>query len=135
MQEHLAYFEHTYIGGRRGPGRSECYRSAIYPIERWNQFESASEEMARTTNLIEGWHYGPQALFQGHHPTLSTFIKGLERDMQMQHATYLQGVSGLQPFLPKRYQSLKLRVENAIARYSVSEILVYLRGIASLSHK
>ena len=55
--------------------------------------------------------------------------------MQMQHATFVQGVSGLQPFVPKRYESLKLRVANAVARYSRSEILVYLRGIAYLSHK
>ena len=38
-------------------------------------------------------------------------------------------------FVPKRYESLKLRVANAVARYSRSEILVYLRGIAYLSHK
>ena len=135
MPELLAYFEHTYIRGRRRPGRNECYRSAIYPIETWNHFESASEGIARTTNSIEGWHYGLQALLQCHHPTLWTFIKGLEKDMQMQHATFVQGVSGLQPFVPKRYQSVKLRVANAVARYSRSEILVYWRGIAYLSHK
>ena len=135
MPELLTYFEHTYIRGRRRPGRNECYRSAIYPIETWNHFDCASEGIARTTNSVEGWHYGLQALFQCHHPTLWTFIKGLEKDMQMQHATFLQGVSGLQPFVPNRYQSVKLRVANAIARYSRSEILVYLRGIEYLSHK
>ena len=55
--------------------------------------------------------------------------------MQMQHAAFVQGVSGLQPFVPKQYQSIKLRVANAIARYSRSEVLMYLRGIAYLSHK
>ena len=55
--------------------------------------------------------------------------------MQMQRATFGQGVSRLQPFVPKQYQSLKLRVENALAWYLCSEILVYLHGIAYLSHK
>ena len=96
----------------------------------FNYFESASDGIARTTNSSEVGHYKLQVLFQYHHPTLQTFIEGLEKDMQMHHATFVQGVSGLQPFVPKRYQSLKLRVENAIARYSRSEILVYLRGIA-----
>ena len=32
MPELQAYFEHTYIRGRRRPGRNECYRSALYPI-------------------------------------------------------------------------------------------------------
>ena len=33
MPELLAYFEHTYIRGRRRPERNECHRSALYPIE------------------------------------------------------------------------------------------------------
>ena len=52
--------------------------------------------------------------------------------MQMQHSTFLQGASELQPLVPKRCQSLKLRVKHAIARYSRSEILVYLHGIVYL---
>ena len=133
MPELPAYFEHTYIQGRRRPGRNQYYRFAINPIETWNHFESASEGIANTTNSIEGWHYELQALFQCHHPKLWTFIKGLEKDTQ--HATFVQGVSGLQPFVPRRYQAMKLRVANATARYSRSEILVYSRGIENLSHK
>jgi len=91
--------------------------------------------MARTTNPIEGWHYGKQALFQCHHPILWTFMKGLEKDIQMQLTAFLQGVSGLQPLAPKCYETPKRRVENAIARYSFSEILVYLPSIAYLSYK
>ena len=66
---------------------------------------------------------------------LWTFIKGLEKDMQMQHTAFVQRVSGLQPFVPKRYQSVKLFDTKAMARYFRSESLVYLRGIAYLSHK
>ena len=118
MPELLAYFDHTcYIRGRRRSGCNECYGSAIYPSETWNYFESASEGIAETTNSIEvGWFHGLQALFQCHHPALWTF-RGLEKDMRMQHATFVQGVSGLLPFVPKRYQSVKLRVTNAVARY------------------
>jgi len=64
MPELLAYFEHTCIRDGRRPGRNECYDSAIFPVERWNHFESAYEVFARTTNSIDGWHYGIQALFQ-----------------------------------------------------------------------
>ena len=55
MPELQAYFEHTqYIRGRRRRGRNECYLSALYPIETWNHFESATERTARTTKSIEG---------------------------------------------------------------------------------
>ena len=133
MPELLSYFEHTYIRGRRRPGRGEHYGPAIFPIERWNHFQTASEGVSRTTNSVEGWHYALQALFQCHHPTLWTFMKGLAKDMQMQRTAFLQGVSGSQPSIPKRYQALKQRVQNAVERYSLSEILIYLRGIAYLS--
>jgi len=60
-------------------------------------------------------------------------MKGLEKDMQL--TAFLQGVSGLQPLAPKRYQTLKRPVENAIDRYLFSEILVCLRRIAYFSCK
>ena len=63
LPELLPYFEHTYIRGRRRTERNKCYRSAIYPIETWNHFESASEGISRTTNSIESLHYGMQILF------------------------------------------------------------------------
>ena len=134
MPELLAYFEHTYIRGRRRPGRAEQYGPAIFPIETWNHFETASEGVARTTNAVEGWHFALQALFQCHHPTLWTFFKGIERDIQMQRTSLLQGIAGSQPSVPKRYQTQKTRVKNAVERYSSSEVLVYLRAIVYLSH-
>ena len=43
-------------------------------------------------------------------------------------------VSGAQPPVPKRYKELKVRVQDTVDRYLSSEILVYLRAIAHLSH-
>ena len=56
MPELLASFERTYVRDRRWPGRNERYGSAIFPEERWNHFEIASEGIARPTNSIEGFH-------------------------------------------------------------------------------
>ncbi|CAK8689672.1 unnamed protein product [Clavelina lepadiformis] len=133
MPELLSYFEHTYIRGRRRPGRGENYGSAIFPIESWNHYEAGAGCIART-NAVEGWHFGLQALFQCHHPTLWTFIQGIEKDLQMQRVTFLQGMAGTQPSIPKRYKALKLRVQNTVDRYLSSEILVYLRAVADISH-
>jgi hypothetical protein len=133
IPELLSYFEHTYIRGRRRPGRVERYGPAIFPIPTWNHFETASDGVARTTNAVEGWHYGLQALFQCHHPTLWSFMQGIAKDVQMQKTLFLQGISGSQPCVPKRYRDHNQRVRNAVARYSSSEILLYLRSIAHLS--
>ena len=70
MDELLSYFEHTYIRGRRLRGRGANYGAATFPIPLWNQFESAGDGIARTTNMVEGWHHGMQSLFMCSHPTL-----------------------------------------------------------------
>jgi len=75
MAELVAYFKHNYIRDRRQPGHSERYDSVIFPVERSNHFETASEGIARTMHFIEGWHCGIQAFCERHHPTLWTFMK------------------------------------------------------------
>ena len=61
IDEVVTYFEHTYIRGRRLPGRGDNYRPPLFPIETWNQMQAAGEGMARTNNICEGWHHGLQS--------------------------------------------------------------------------
>lgn len=134
LDELTTFFEHTYIRGRRQRGRGEIYGPALFPIDKWNQHASATDGIARTTNSVEGWHHGLQSLFLCHHPTTWTFLDGLKRDMQKQKTHFLQGATGLAHPSAKRYRKLNERVERAVAAYGRSEILVYLRAIAHLSH-
>jgi len=116
MPELLSYFEHTYVRGRRRPGRAENYGSAIFPTDTWNHFETAGQ----ATNAVEGWHYGLQALFQCH-SMLWAFMKGIEKDVQMQRATFHQCIAGSQIAIPKRYRDVNVRVQNTVDRYMSSE--------------
>lgn len=134
MDELLTYFEHTYVRGRRLRGRGNNYGSALYPIDSWNQNDAAFDGIARTTNIVEGWHYGLQALFQCHHPTLWTFLEGLQKDSKLHASSFLQGVSGVQHNKQKKYKELNEKVRNAVARYGRVEVLTYLQAIAHLSH-
>lgn len=134
MPELLSYFEHTYIRGRRLPGRLENYREAIFPIDTWNQRQSAAEGIARTTNCAEGWHNSLHALFMCNHPTLWKFIDGLQKDCAMQKAAYLQGVTGSQNVTKKVYRQLEERVKRAADSYGKTNVITYLMSIAHLSH-
>jgi len=58
-------------------------------------------------------------------PTL--YIQGIKKDLQMQHAEFLQGIAGAQPPVPKRYKELKVRVQNIVDRYLSSEILDFVK--------
>ena len=100
----------------------------------WNQHDSAVGGIARTTNAVEGWHYGLQGLFHCHHPTMWTFLQGIMEDKNKQRAVLLQGATGISQPAPKRYRSLKERVTRAVAGYNRVEVLTYLRAMAHLSH-
>ena len=58
MDELVSYFEHTYIHGCHLRGRSDNYRPSLFSHDTWNQREATADGLARTTNIVEGWHYG-----------------------------------------------------------------------------
>jgi len=134
MDELTSFFELTYIRGRRGRGRGAGYAVAKFPIPTWNQHAGGSEGIARTTNSVEGWHHGLQTLFLCSHPTVWTFMAGIQRDMQLQKSTYLQAATGTVHPSRKTYRKLNDRVTAAVAAYGRNNIMTYLRGISHLSH-
>jgi len=134
LDELTTFFEHTYLRGRRLPGRGETYRPALFPVAMWNQYAAGSSGIARTTNSVEGWHYGLQCLFQSHHPTLWTFFEGLKRDMLKQKTVFLQGTAGAEHPAAKRYRDLHTRFQRSVAAYGRADVLMYVRAMAHLSH-
>ena len=135
MPELLSYFEHTYIRGRCRAGRAANFGPSIFPVPSWNQHQAAADGVARTTNAVEGWHYGLQVLFQCHHPTLWAFLDGISKDMQTQKTTFLHGLSGVQEIQRKKYRELKERVARAVNLFLAANVLQYLRAMAHLSHQ
>jgi len=130
----VTYFEHTYVRGRRRPGRGNNFGPAIFPITVWNQHDSAGDGIARTTNSVEGWHHSLQSLFMCQHPTLWSFLMGMERDCSLNKSAFLQTTTGIVTQGRKVYRDLKARVARAVALYGQSDTLTYLRAIAHLSH-
>jgi hypothetical protein len=84
--------------------------------------------------LIRTVNHGLQALFQCHHPTMWTFLDGVLRDMNKQKALLLQGATGVAHPPTKKYAKLQQRVQQAVASYGATEVLVFLRAMAHLSH-
>lgn len=133
LDEVYTYFKHTYIRGRRLPGRGG-HRPALFPIDVWNQMEAAGAGMARTNNICEGWHHALQSLLQCSHPNLWRFLDGLHKDSIQQRASFLQGVTGIHHQSQKKYRTLLDRVRRAVATYGNTHVLIYLRAIAHLSY-
>lgn len=134
LDELTTFFEHTYVRGRRQRGRGHNFGPALFPVQNWNQHAAGVSGIARTTNAVEGWHHALQSLYSCHHPTVWTFLTGIKKDMQLQKTVYLQGTAGVTHVSGRKYRQLNARVIRAVAAYGQSEILLYLRSIAYLSH-
>lgn len=134
MNELLSFFEHTYIRGRRFRGRGEMYGPALFNITLWNQHAASVDCIARTTNIVEGWHHGLQSLFHCHHPTIWTFLTGIKQDMNKQKTLLLQAATGVVHPPNHMYLRLQKRVEGAVAAYGRTEIIIFLRAMSHLSH-
>src|SRR6218665_326230 len=63
-------------------------------IDTGNQREAAADGLARTTNIVEGWHHSLQVILQCSHPTLWKFLSQLMNDCSKQKASFLQGSTG-----------------------------------------
>ena len=109
IDELCCYFQKTYIEGRR---------RSLFPPYIWNQREAAFEGIARTTNSVEGWHFGLQSYFTGAHPTIWKLLAALKKDAASQKLRYLQAIAG-QPEKPqKTYRDLNEKVQKIMAHYN-----------------
>ena len=95
---------------------------------------SSSSQASVVAALDDDVHHGLQSLFQCHHPTVWTFVTGIQRDIQRHKALFLQATTGVAHPSAKKYRSLNDRVARAVASYGRADVLVYLRSIAYLSH-
>ena len=71
-------------------------REALFPPSLWNQRDAASSGLARTTNALEGWHYGIQSYFSGSHPSIWKVIANLQKDASVQKINFYNASSGHQ---------------------------------------
>lgn len=63
-----------------------------------------------------------------------SFMTGIQRDMQKQKATLMQGVAGVERQSTKNYRQLNDKVKRAVAGFGRTEILTYLHAIAFVSY-
>ena len=89
--------------------------------------DAAIERIVRTTNAVEGWRYGIQALFSGSHPGI-----WLQEDAAVQKLTILNASSG-QKFPKKEYENLRGKVQNLMQIYIDETDIHFFRAIASLT--
>ena len=124
VEELVLYFKNSYIEG------PTITKKAPFPIEIWNQFEASSEGVARTTNSVEGWHYGLQTFFTGSQPNVWLLLRNLQKDCKMQKFKYIQETSGILCSKRPRYEKVKKQMQIIQAAYNFENVLPHLRAVA-----
>ena len=124
MDELAIYFKRTYIEN------PIVNKKPPFPIEMWNQYDAAGEGVARTTNSVEGWHYGLQAYFSGSTPNIWLLLRNLEKDSKMQKFKYVQETAGLLCSKRPRYEKIKKQMQNIQSTYEFENAVPYLRAVA-----
>ena len=65
-------------------------REVLFPPYLWNQRDAAVSGIARTTNAVEGWHFGGiHSYFSGAHPNIRKVVGSLRKDASVQNSTFL----------------------------------------------
>ena len=123
--ELCSYFQNTYT--------EKNLRDPLFPPSIWNKREAASEGVARTTNAVEGWHFGIQASFSGSRPSLWRTLENLKKDAATQKYLYLQSTAGTEFSGRKKYRKLETKLKNVIERHQDEKTIAFLRAMASLS--
>ena len=101
----------------------------------WNQYDAAREGVARTTNSVEGRHYGLQAYFSGSTPNIWLLLRNLEKDSKMQKFKYVQETAGLLCSKRPRYEKVKKKMQKIRGIYEFENAVPYLRAVAKFRLK
>ena len=101
----------------------------------WSQNLAAANGVARTTNAVEGWHFGIQAFFSGSHPSIWKVLVGLRKDSVTQKKILLQARAGENFPKRKKYREINEKVQKVMSQYEETSSITFLRSMASLSYK
>ena len=79
MEEYNAYFYANYVNGVPAGGRRRAL-APRYAVHLWNQYDSTIEGLAKTNNVLEGWHNRFHMLMEKNHPHLHAFLKEILKE-------------------------------------------------------
>ena len=100
--------------------------------ELWNCYEEAREELPKTNNSVEGWHYAFENQICASHPSIWKFIEGLKREQSLQEMKIAQYLSGTPiPSTKKKYRDSSKRLQSIVSNYSETiDLPEYLSNIS-----
>jgi len=125
----MDYFLETYIGRMQIRNHQ---RSPKFDHELWNCYESVNNGIAKTNNLVEGWHRSFHHLIEADHPTIWKFINGLKSEQSLNEVKINKYLLGEEPQESRKpYIKIAKRLQRIVQSYYLNNLENYLLGIAN----
>jgi MULE transposase domain len=130
LVDFVTYFERTWIGVLN---RSRTRRlAALYPIEKWNCYQSILQSHPKTNNSCEGFHSGFSSLLGAAHPTIYKFINGLKEQQTLVDLKINQFLSGVTQQQKKKYKTSAEQLKLVVQQYAADgySVVDHVRKLA-----
>jgi hypothetical protein len=128
--------ETNYIRGHRNLRRRRAVPPQ-FPPQLWNVYQQAVDNLARTTNVVEGWHSKQQKMIVVHHANVWRFLDEIRDEEHDFHQVLLQlraGHINVKQPVNKRYEMCQRRVHNLANSYEEykerGDVMTYLEAIS-----
>ena len=96
-------------------------------------YQRVLQQLARTTNSVEGWHNAFQTSIACSHPTIGKFLKALQREQSLQEAFVTKWEAGETRVHTKKTVERNERIRALVSDYENRETLIYLRVLLKTS--
>ena len=97
----------------------------------WNMFHQTHEELPRTSNHMEGWHWKLQRICMYYYPNFWKFINLLKKEQTLNRVDMVQAeFDPPPPTQPRRYVNCNQRIIAIVDDYPNKVNMRYLQGIA-----
>ena len=117
------YFEETYIGCKKR-GRGIGRKDSLFPIKMWNVYQRTVDHQPRTSNNVEGWHYGIS--YTHIHQKLNHILRIIDSIKLEQRNTEILNVrlntGTCENRRKKAYEELDKRICAILVNYSVDDL-------------
>ena len=126
--EMISYFGKTYIG--------YDWKAVRYPISFWNVYDRFLDNVPRTTNEVEGWHYKMNNKLTSSNVNLITSLSKIREEQSYWENQIPRVRAGLGESKAKRYLKINERIGKILSNYNTTlDIFEFLEAIAACIYK
>jgi hypothetical protein len=125
------YFEINYIRQKKRGKAAPSRKDPLFAIVQWNVYDRTMDGMPRTSNNVEGWHFG----FAGmvfKHPHLLALIDAIKLEQSNTENNHVKLTTGISNHRAKKWVLFEERIVLIMKDYNIATMKDWLMSLAML---